>query len=112
MKKPPLSETQFDQLTPDALSPNGFDDDGETDWSTWAAGSGVACVGVLILAFLNIQWGHVFFKGHSAEFAENMNYFLFAMTAGFGLYSVYAIFKAYTVKNKAANKLRAHKKRR
>jgi len=100
MKRPPLSETQFDQMTPDGLDPNGVGDEDENDWPAWAIGSGVACVVVFILAFLNFQFADLIFKDHSAELAQNINYFLIAMTIGFGLYCAYASFKAYAIKNR------------
>lgn len=103
MKRPPLSETDFDHMTPDALDPNGVGDEhAESDWPAWALGSGVACVVVSILTFLNFQFADVIFKGHSAKLAQNINYFLIAMAIGFGLYCAYASVKAYTIKNKGA----------
>jgi hypothetical protein len=112
MKKPPLSETQFNQLMPDALNPNGFDEEDETDWSTWAMGSGVACIFVFILTFLNIQLGDLLFKGHSAELAQNLSYFLITMTISFGLFCAYASFKTRSIKSKIAKDLDARKSKR
>ena len=109
MKKPPLSSSEFDQLTPSALNPNGFhgdDEDDETDWPARAIGSGVACVVVFILTFLNIQLAELIFKGHSAELAQNVSYFLIAITIGFGLYCAYASFKTSASKGKTLNRPR------
>lgn len=104
MKKPPLSETQFDQLTPDALDPHGFDDDHETDWPAWAVGSGVASVIALILVFVDMHYADQLFKGRSFELAQNMSYCLTAATLGFGFYSAYAFYRA------SSQKLNADKK--
>jgi hypothetical protein len=112
MKKPPLSETQFNQLMPDALNPNGFDVDDGADWSTWAVGSGMACIFVFILIFLNIQLADLIFKGHSAELAQNVSHFLIVMTIICGFFCAYASFKVLYMKNKASKDQGARKAKR
>lgn len=94
MKTPPLSDTQFDRLMPDALNPNGSLEDAEPDWTAWALGSGLACVVAFILFFLDLQFADQIFKGRSFELAQSMSYFLMATTIGLGLYCAYASFKA------------------
>jgi hypothetical protein len=107
MKKRTLSETEFGLLMPDALGDTRRDDDHETDWQAWSIGSGVACVVVGILTFINIEFANHIFKGYSAELAQNVNYFLIAMCVGFGLYCAYAIFKARSIQVKLAKNVRA-----
>ncbi len=102
MKKPPMSDTQFDKLMPDALNPNGFNEDDETDWSALSIGSGVACGVVFILAVLDIQFAGLIFTGYSAELAEFASYFLVAMTIGFGIFCAYANFKARSSKSETS----------
>jgi nitrate reductase gamma subunit len=102
MKAPPLSETQFDLLSPDALDPNGNTEDEEIDWTSWAVGSGVACLAAFCLIFVNRHFADRIFQGNSLELAENLSYFLIAVTIGLGGYCVYASFRAYASKNKTA----------
>jgi hypothetical protein len=111
-KKPPLSETQFDQLMPDALNPHGIDDDNETDWPAWALGSGVASVIALILLFLDMHFADQIFKGRSFELAQNVSYCLIAAVLGFGLYCVYACIRARAQITHAAKKHSPRKPKR
>jgi hypothetical protein len=95
MKKKPLTETQFDLLNPNALDPNGHFEEEEKNWPAWAVGSGVASLVAFGLIFLNLHFAGQLFKGQSLELAQNMSYFLIAVTIGFGGYCVYASFKAF-----------------
>ncbi len=108
MKTPPLSETQFDRLLPDALDPNGGIEDGEPDWPAWALGSGLACVVAFILFFLDLKFADQIFKGRSFELAQSMNYFLVATMIGLGLYCAYASFKASANTNKTETETTAN----
>jgi hypothetical protein len=112
MKKRPLSETQFDQLMPDALDPRGIDDDSDTDWPAWALGSGVASVIALILLILDMLFADQVFKGRSYELAQNVSYCLIAAILGFGLYCVYACIRARAQIAKATKKLSPRKSKR
>jgi hypothetical protein len=100
MKKPPLTETDFSKLMPDALDPNGSIEDNEPDWAARAVGSGVACVIAFILIFLDIYFADQVFTGRSFELAESMSYFLIAVTIGLGVYCAHAGFKVNVNKNK------------
>lgn len=108
MKTPPLSDTQFDRLMPNALDPNGSIEDGEPDWFARALGSGLACAVTFILFLLDLQFADQVFKGHSFELAQNMSYFLVATSIGLGFYCAYASFKTNAKKNKTTNSQNEH----
>jgi hypothetical protein len=112
MKKKPLSETEFAQLTPDALDPSTYEVEHETDWLAWALGSGLASVVALILVFVDMHFAEKFFKGRSIELAQNMSYCLIATTLGLGLYSAYAFVKSQAHKFKANHKPDHHTPKR
>jgi hypothetical protein len=58
------------------------------------------------------QLGDLLFKGHSAELAQNLSYFLITMTISFGLFCAYASFKTRSIKSKIAKDLDARKSKR
>lgn len=99
MKNRPISQSNFDML-----SPNGITEDSEIDRVTWAIGAGLVTFMSLTLLFLNVMFSDLLFKGFFLEFAHSMSNVLIAISIGSGLCCGFDGVMACKKKNKTAKK--------